>query len=272
MMSNVLAILIRYDDTRAQDPRSGNMSGHSKWSTIKRQKGAADAKRGQLFTKLAREITIAARQGLPDPDANTRLRLAVDRAKTANMPKDNIERAIQRAAGSGSGDQYEEIFYEGYGPGGGALMIQVQTDNKNRTVGEVRALLTRAGGTLGENGSVGWMFDQMGVIEVPIGPNDSDDVALVAIDAGASDFETEEGVLVVYTDPTELHRTREALVSAGYQVEAAQLTMRPKALVEPEPDAAVKMIRLVEKLEDLDDVQEVFTNVDVNDEVLAAAM
>ena len=248
------------------------MSGHSKWSTIKRQKGAADAKRGQLFTKLAREISIAARQGLPDPDSNTRLRLAVDRAKAANMPKDNIERAIQRAAGAGAGDQYEEVFYEGYGPGGGALMIQVQTDNRNRTVGEVRAVLTRAGGTLGENGSVGWMFDQMGLIEVPIGTTDPDEVALVAIDAGASDIETEDGVVVVYTDPTELHRTREALVEAGYEVDAVQLTMRPKTLLAPEPDAAVKMVRLVEKLEDLDDVQEVFTNVDVDDEVLAAAM
>ena len=188
------------------------------------------------------------------------------------MPKDNIERAIQRAAGAGSADHYEEIFYEGYGPGGGALMIQVQTDNKNRTVGEVRAVLTRAGGTLGENGSVGWMFDQMGVIEVPVGSNDPDEIALVAIDAGASDVETEDDTLVVYTDPTDLHRTREALISAGYAVEDAQLTMRPKALVAPEPDAAVKLVRLVEKLEDLDDVQEVFTNVDVDDEVLAAAM
>jgi YebC/PmpR family DNA-binding regulatory protein len=248
------------------------MSGHSKWSTIKRQKGAADAKRGQLFTKLAREIAIAARQGLPDPDANTRLRLAVDKAKAANMPKDNIERAIQRAAGTGAGDQYEEVYYEGYGPGGGALMIQAQTDNRNRTVGEVRAVLTRAGGTLGENGSVGWMFDQMGLIEIPTGGVDSDEVALVAIDAGASDVEAEDGVVVVYTEPTDLHRTREALIAAGYEIEAAQLTMRPKALVSPEPDQAVKMVRLVEKLEDLDDVQEVFTNIDVNDEVLAAAI
>ena len=248
------------------------MSGHSKWSTIKRQKGAADAKRGQLFTKLAREISIAARQGLPDPDSNTRLRLAVDRAKTANMPKDNIERAIQRAAGAEAGDQYEEVFYEGYGPGGGALIIQAQTDNRNRTVGEVRAVLTRAGGTLGENGSVGWMFDQMGLIEVPIGTRDPVEVALVAIDAGASDVETEDGFLVVYTDPAELHRTREAIIEAGFEVDAAQLTMRPKTLVAPEPDAAVKIVRLVEKLEDLDDVQEVFTNVDIDDEVLATAM
>jgi YebC/PmpR family DNA-binding regulatory protein len=248
------------------------MSGHSKWSTIKRQKGAADAKRGQLFTKLAREISIAARQGLPDPDANTRLRLAVDRAKAANMPKDNIERAIQRAAGAGQGDQYEEIYYEGYGPGGGALMIQAQTDNRNRTVSEVRAVLTRGGGTLGENGSVGWMFDQMGVIEVPTGAADPDEVALTAIDAGASDVETESDIVVVYTEPAELHRTREALLAAGFPIEVAQLTMRPKTLVAPEPAAAMKIVRLVEKLEDLDDVQEVFTNVDIDDEVLAAAM
>jgi YebC/PmpR family DNA-binding regulatory protein len=248
------------------------MSGHSKWSTIKRQKGAADAKRGQLFTKLAREITIAARQGLPDPDSNTRLRLAVDRARTANMPKENIERAIQRAAGAGAGDQYEEVYYEGYGPGGAALMILAQTDNRNRTVGEVRAVLTRAGGSLGESGSVGWMFDQMGMIEVPVGGNDPDELSLLAIDAGASDLETEDGVMVIYTEPAELHRVREAIASTGQEVDAAQLTMRPKTLVEPEPDAAVKVIRLVEKLEDLDDVQEVFTNVDVNDEVLAAAM
>lgn len=248
------------------------MSGHSKWSTIKRQKGAADAKRGQLFTKLAREISIAARQGLPDPDSNTRLRLAVDRAKKENMPKDNIERAIQRAAGAGGGEQYEEIFYEGYGPGGAAIMIQAQTDNRNRTVGEVRAVLTRAGGTLGENGSVGWMFDQMGVIEAPIGAMDPDALSLLAIDAGASDVETEDGVVVIFTEPVDLHRVREALIAAGHDVEAAQLTMRPKTLVAPEPDAAVKVIRLVEKLEDLDDVQEVFTNVDISDDVLSGAM
>lgn len=247
------------------------MSGHSKWSTIKRQKGAADAKRGQLFTKLAREISIAARQGLPDPDANTRLRLAVDRARAANMPKDNIERAIQRAAGSGTADQYEEIYYEGYGPGGAALMIQAQTDNRNRTVSEVRAALTRAGGTLGESGSVGWMFDQMGMIEVPVGSQDPDDIALVAIDAGASDVDTEEGIVVIFTDPTDLHRVREAIEADGTAVEAAQLTMRPKTMITPEPEAAIKVIRLVERLEDLDDVQEVFTNADITDEVLAAA-
>lgn len=248
------------------------MSGHSKWSTIKRQKGAADAKRGQLFTKLAREISVAARQGLPDPDSNSRLRLAVDRARAASMPKENIERAIQRAAGAGSGEQYDELFYEGYGPGGAALMIQAQTDNRNRTVGEVRAVLTRAGGTLGESGSVGWMFDHAGVIEVPVGAVAADEVALIAIDAGATDVEDDDGLVSIYTDPADLHRVREALTGAGVGVEAAQLTMRPKTLVAPDPDVAVKVIRLVEKLEDLDDVQEVFTNVEITDEVLAAAM
>lgn len=248
------------------------MSGHSKWSTIKRQKGAADAKRGQLFTKLAREITIAAKSGLPDPDANPRLRIAVDRARSNSMPKDNIERAIQRAAGLSGSDQYEEIFYEGYGPGGAAIMIQAQTDNRNRTVGEVRAVLTRAGGTLGENGSVGWMFDQMGIIEIPLGDTDADELSLEAIDAGAADVEVEGDTVVVYTEPTDLHAVREAMVGAGREVAAAQLTMRPKTLVEPDADAAVKVIRLVEKLEDLDDVQEVFTNVDISDDVLAAAM
>ncbi len=248
------------------------MSGHSKWSTIKRQKGAADAKRGQLFTKLAREITIAARQGLPDPEANSRLRLAVDRARAANMPKENIERAIQRAVAGAGGEQYEEIFYEGYGPGGAALMIQAQTDNRNRTVGEVRAVLTRAGGTLGENGSVGWMFDQTGLIEIPAGSADPDELSLLAIDAGASDVEVDDGVVTVYTEPADLHRVREAMAAAGHEAEAAQLMMRPKTLVSPEPDAAIKVIRLVEKLEDLDDVQEVFTNVDISDEVLSAAV
>ncbi len=248
------------------------MSGHSKWSTIKRQKGAADAKRGQLFTKLAREITIATKSGLPDPDANPRLRIAVDRARAASMPKDNIERAIQRAAGLTGSDQYEELFYEGYGPGGTAIMIQAQTDNRNRTVGEVRAVLTRAGGSLGENGSVGWMFDQMGILEIPLSGADADELSLEAIDAGASDVEVEGDTVVVYTEPAELHAVREAMVGAGREVAAAQLTMRPKTLVEPEADAAIKVIRLVEKLEDLDDVQEVFTNVDISDEVLAAAM
>ncbi|MDQ3467077.1 MAG: YebC/PmpR family DNA-binding transcriptional regulator [Chloroflexota bacterium] len=248
------------------------MSGHSKWSTIKRQKGAADAKRGQRFTKLAREIAVAARAGLPDPESNFRLRLAVDKARQANMPKDNIERALARAAGDGSGDNFDEVYYEGYGPGGTALMILTMTDNRNRTVGEVRAALTRAGGTLGESGSVGWMFDRVGLIEFEVEGADPDDAALVAIDAGARDVQVEDHLIEVVTEVEDLHSVQQALEASGFNIVSAQLAMRPKTLMSPEPDVAIKSIRLVERLEDLDDVQEVFTNLDVSDEVLAEAI
>ncbi|HEU0113813.1 MAG TPA: YebC/PmpR family DNA-binding transcriptional regulator [Thermomicrobiales bacterium] len=245
------------------------MSGHSKWSTIKRQKGAADAKRGQLFTKIAREIAVAAREGLPDPEANTRLRLAVERARAANMPKDNIERAIVKAAGAGAGDNYDEVYYEGYGPGGAALMIHAMTDNRNRTVSEVRAVLTRGGGTLGESGSVGWMFDRVGQLGLEANDADPDEIALVAIDAGAADVQIDDAYVTVYTETEDLHKVQEALAAAGHRADEAQLAMRPKTTIEPESDVAVKVVRLVEKLEDLDDVQEVFTNLDISDEVLA---
>jgi YebC/PmpR family DNA-binding regulatory protein len=245
------------------------MSGHSKWSTIKRKKGAADAKRGQLFTKLAREITVAARTGLPDPDANPRLRIAIQKARSESMPKDNIDRAIQRAVGSGSADQYEEIYYEGYGPGGTAIMILTMTDNKNRTVGELRATLVRSGGTLGENGSVSWMFDQTGVITIPVGDHDEDELAMAAIEAGASDFQVEDGMAEIYTAPTDLHKVLEALTVARYESENAELVMKPQTPMQPEVDQAVKAIRLLEKLEDLDDVQNVYSNLDITDEVLA---
>jgi YebC/PmpR family DNA-binding regulatory protein len=245
------------------------MSGHSKWSTIKRKKGAADAKRGQLFTKLAREITVAARTGIPDPDANARLRIAVQKARAESMPKDNIDRAIARAVGGDNGEQYEEIYYEGYGPGGTAIMILTMTDNRNRTVGELRATLTRSGGSLAENGSVGWMFDQTGVITVPLGENDEDDLAMSAIDAGATDYSADEGVVEVYTDPTELHKVSEQLAAAGYEVENAELVMKPQTTLQPEVEQAVKAIRLLEKLEDLDDVQSVYSNLDISDEVMA---
>ncbi len=246
------------------------MSGHSKWSTIKRKKGAADAKRGQLFTKLAREITVAARTGLPDPDLNARLRIAVQKARSESMPKDNIDRAIARAIGDNGAEQYEEIYYEGYGPGGTAIMILTMTDNRNRTVGELRATLTRSGGSLGENGSVGWMFDQMGVITIPLDGKDEDDLAMAAIDAGASDFAVEEGIAEIYTAPTELHKVSEALTTTGYEVENAELVMKPQTMLQPEPDQAVKAVRLLEKLEDLDDVQQVYTNLNITDDVLAA--
>ncbi len=245
------------------------MAGHSKWSTIKRQKGAADAKRGQLFTKLAREITVAARTGLPDPEANSRLRLAIQKARGENMPKDNIDRAIARATGGADGANYDEVYYEGYGPGGIALMILTLTDNRNRTVGEVRAALTRANGSLGENGSVSWMFDPAGIIAMPIGDHDPDEMQLVAIDAGATDVQVENDMIEVYTEPTELHKVAEQFTEAGFEPQTVELTMKPKTLMQPEEEDAIKAIRLVEKLEDLDDVQTVYTNLDISDEVLA---
>ncbi|MFL5761503.1 MAG: YebC/PmpR family DNA-binding transcriptional regulator [Thermomicrobiales bacterium] len=245
------------------------MSGHSKWATIKRQKGANDAKRGQVFTKLAREITVAARSGIPDPEMNFRLRLAVQKARSENMPKDNIDRAIERAAGGAGGDNYDEVFYEGYGPAGVALMVQAMTDNRNRTVSEVRAIFTRSGGTLGENGSVGWMFDHVGQIVVDPGPTDPDDIALTAIDAGAVDVQVEGEDVEIYTEVQDLHKALEAINAAGVDVKSSELIMKPKTLLTAEPDAAVKVIRMIEKLEDLDDVQQVYTNLDVTDEVLA---
>lgn len=245
------------------------MSGHSKWSTIKRAKGASDAKRGQLFTKLAREITVAARSGIPDPEANGRLRLAVQRARAENMPKDNIERAIERAVSGGSGDNYDEVTYEAFLPGGIALMVAAQTDNRNRTVSEVRAAVTRGGGNVGADGSVAWMFDNVGQIVVKTGSMDPDDVALLAIDAGATEFETDDGSAVIFTEPTDLHKVQEALTSAGLETESAELVMKAKDLITVEPDQAVKIIRLIEKLEDLDDVSNVYSNLEVTDEVFA---
>ncbi len=245
------------------------MSGHSKWSTIKRQKGAADAKRGQLFTKLAREITVASRAGLPDPESNPRLRLAVQRAKTASMPKDNIDRAIERGSGETGGENYDELFYEGYGPGGTALMIYALTDNRNRTVGEVRAVLTRAGGTLGESGSVGWMFDQVGQIIVEADGDRADELTMSAIDAGAADVVATDGIVEIYTEAADLHRVQESISGAGYEIENAELIMRPKTLVDLDIEVATKFLRLVDKLEDLDDVQTVYSNLEVSDELMA---
>lgn len=245
------------------------MSGHSKWSTIKRQKGIADNKRGQLFTKLAREITVAARSGVPDVDANFRLRIAVEKARKENMPKDNIDRAIDRAKGAAGGDNYDEITYEGFGPGGIAFMIQAMTDNRNRTVSEVRAAMTRGGGNLGADGSVGWMFDNVGMITVNLGSHDEDEIAMMAIDAGATEFEPDDETVIVYTEPHDLHKVQEQLAANGLEIESAELSLKPKDPIVPEPDLAVKVIRLIERLEDLDDVQTVYTNLEISDDVLA---
>jgi YebC/PmpR family DNA-binding regulatory protein len=246
------------------------MSGHSKWSQIKRQKGAADQKRGALFTKLAREITIAAKQGGGDPDANFRLRLAVQKARENNMPADNIQRAIARATGGGDGADLQEITYEGYGPGGVAILVQAQTDNRNRTVGEVRSAFSRAGGNLGEAGSVAWQFENRGVIAVSTANKSADEIADVAIDAGAEDFLVEDGVVEVYTAPADLEHVRQALLDAGLEIISAELLYVAKTPVALEPREAEQVLRLMEKLEDLDDVQRVYSNAEFSDEAIAA--
>ena len=241
------------------------MSGHSKWATIKRAKGATDAKRGALFTKLSREIIQAAKQGGGDPGMNFKLRLAVQRAKAANMPNDNIERAISKATGGGSDDNLEEITYEGYGPGGTAILLAVLTDNRNRTVAEIRHQFSRAGGNLGENGSVAWQFEPKGLITVPVNGSDPEELALQAIDAGAEDVEVQGEVVEVKTEPSSLEEVRKALESAGLDVENADFAMVPKVTVELDEKGQHQALRLIEALEDLEDVQRVYSNADFTD-------
>lgn len=245
------------------------MSGHSKWSTIKRQKGAADAKRGQLFTKLGREIAVAARSGA-DPEANARLRLAIRRARDASMPLDTIDRAIKRGAGAGEGDNYQEVAYEGYGPHGVALLVDALTDNRNRSAAEIRAAFNRGGGSLGESGSVRWLFDSKGEIAVGVEGHDPDEIALLAIDAGAEDVQVEDEIISIYTEPGQVEEVRAALETAGVHVVESQVTMVPKTSVELDGPGAEQVFRLIERLEELDDVQAVYSNVDVPDEVAAS--
>lgn len=245
------------------------MSGHSKWSTIKRQKGASDAKRGAIFTKLSREIIQAAKQGGGDPAMNFKLRLAIQRAKAQNMPNDNIERAIAKGTGSGGPDeQLDEIQYEGYGPGGTAIIVSALTDNRNRTVAEVRHQFSRAGGNLGENGSVAWQFEAKGLITIPVNGKDADDLALQAIDAGAEDVDVSDDMVEVKTDPSNLEPVRKALESSGLEIENADFAMVPKVTVELEVKAAHQVLRLIEGLEDLEDVQRVYSNADFTDEAV----
>jgi len=248
------------------------MSGHSKWSQIKRQKGANDTKRGALFTKVTREIMIAARQGGADPDGNYRLRLAVDKARRPpiNMPADNIKRAIERAAGAGEADHFEEIVYEGYGPGGVAVLVEAQTDNRNRTAADVRSIFTKAGGQLAGSGAVAWQFEPRGLISVPKDGNDADEIALAAIDAGADDVDTEgDEHIEVYTAPGELETVRRQLEDAGIAVESAETTMVAKASVALDEQRARQNLRLVESLEELDDVHRVTANFDIPEELFA---
>ena len=247
------------------------MSGHSKWSQIKRQKGAADVKRGVLFTKMTREIMLAAREGGPEPEANFRLRLAIDRARAVNMPMANIERAIDRATGGGDGAALESVVYEGYAPGGISVMVEAATDNRNRTASEIRAAFTKFGGKLGESGSVQWLFEQKGMIEIDAHGRSADDVQLVAIDAGAEDVEVDGSLITVYTTPTAFEGVKKAIETAGIPVSSAEISMRPTNSVRVEGDHAQKVLRLVESLEELDDVQKVHANFDIPVEVLQHA-
>ncbi len=245
------------------------MSGHSKWATIKRAKGVTDARRGALFTKLSREIILAAKQGGGDPAANFKLRLAIQRAKASNVPNDNIERAIAKATGTGAEEQLDEITYEGYGPGGMAILVSVLTDNRNRTVAEVRHRFTRAGGNLGETGSVGWQFEAKGLITVPLNGRDPDEIALQAIDAGADDVQVQDETVEVQTDPAGLEAVRKALEAGGLEIENADFAMVPKVTIELDDKTAHQALRLLEALEDLEDVQRVYSNVDFSDEALS---
>jgi len=251
------------------DATGGAMSGHSKWSQIKRQKGAADTKRGMRFTKLAREIIVAVRQGSADPESNARLRLAIARAREENMPLDNIERAIKKGSGEGGeGAALEEVTYEGYGPGGAAILVQALTDNRNRTVAEVRSAFTRHSGSLGEAGSVGWLFEGKGVITLHVPGATADDLALLAIDAGAEDVEVDDGTLEVRTPPERLEQVRVALAGQA-PIASAELAMVPKTSVPLDERTSMQTLRLLDHLEDLDDVQRVYCNADFPNEALA---
>lgn len=246
------------------------MSGHSKWHTIRRSKGLLDQRRGQLFTKLARDITIAAREGgSGDPDMNFRLRIAVDRARGNNMPADSIQRAIDRGMGKGNEAQLEEIYYEGYAPGGVAVIIEAATDNRNRTASEVRAAFTKIGGNPGEPGSVAWMFDLKGLIVVDLAASkvNSDDAMMIAIDAGADDVVDSGDTLEVYTDFKQLIAIRQAIVAANLTVTNVEKVMRPKTLVQATGPDALKALKLIDRLEELDDVQKVYSNLDITDEL-----
>jgi len=244
------------------------MAGHSKWANIQHRKGAQDKKRGKLFTKLIREITVAAKMGGSDFEANPRLRLAVDKAKAQSMPKDNIERAIKRGAGELDDADYQEIRYEGYGPGGTAVMVDCLTDNRNRTVAEVRHAFTKFGGNLGADGSVGYLFNQVGELLFPAGTNE-EAIMEAAIEAGAEDVVVDdEGSIEVLTAPSDFETVRDALAAAGFEPESAEVTMRASTSSELDVDAAGSMIKLIDLLEDLDDVQNVYSNADISEAIL----
>ncbi len=246
------------------------MAGHSKWKQIKRKKAVTDARRGAAFTKLIREITIAARQGGGDPAGNARLRTAIEAAKAENMPWDNIDRAIKKGAGGLDGVLYEEVAYEGYGPGGAAILIQATTDNANRTVAEIRYLFTRYGGNLGAANSVAWMFDRKAQIVVDAGQADEDATLEVALDAGADDVVRDGDQLIVTGPASQLHAIQERLKARGLAVQSAEVAMTPKSTVKVEGGDAKRLLALIEELEAMDDVAKVFSNFDIDAEAMAA--
>lgn len=249
------------------------MSGHSKWSTIKRKKGAADAKRGKIFGRLAKEVTVAARLGGGDPSGNPRLRAAIAAAKAENMPNDNITRAIRRGSGEGGGAALEELFLEGYGPAGVALMVETLTDNKNRTVSDVRHLITKYGGSLGEPGCVAWMFDKKGVIVFERQGVSEDELMEAALECGAEDLQSDESQFEVLTDPSSFLEVKESLEAKGFKPILAELQMHPKTTVKIEEEkSAQQVLKLVELLEEHDDVNDVFANFDIPDNLLEALM
>ncbi len=241
------------------------MSGHSKWHTIKHKKGALDAKRGKVFTKLIKEITVAARTGGGDPDANARLRKAISDAKAQNMPNDTIDRAVKRGTGDLEGVNYEEITYEGYGPNGVAIMVETMTDNRNRTVAELRHLFSKNGGNLGESGSVAWMFDKKGLIIVDKETKSEDELFEIAIEAGADDLQTDGEVFEIYTAPENFEAVDEAIKTAGIEPQASEISMIPQNYIKLEGADAKQMLKLYEAIDDHDDVQKVYSNFDIDE-------
>lgn len=245
------------------------MSGHSKWSTIKHKKAATDAKRGKVFTRLAREIAIVAREGGGNPETNFRLRLVMDKAKSANMPKDNIERAIKRGTGELKGEELAEVTYEGYAPHGVALLVQVLTDNKNRTVSDVRRILTRQGGTLADAGAVAWQFERKGYVAIAPDGVDQDALFEVAVEAGAEDVVFGDDLFEVYAEPEYFQAVRQALEDADIHFETVELAMLPKTTMQLEEKQTLQIMGIIDALEELDDVQQVCSNLDISDEVMA---
>lgn len=245
------------------------MSGHSKWANIKRRKGANDAERGKLFTKIAKEIQVAVRAGGPDPDGNFRLKLCIQKAKANNMPAENINRCIQKASGQGDSATIEEFFYEGYGAGGVAILCEMMTDNRNRTASEIRYIFSRNNGNLGETGCVSYMFERMGEIMVDMAGHDEDQLFLAALDAGAEDVESGDETATVYTGPGDLEAVRAALLDAGFELTSAEIIMKPANTIEiSDAETAAKLLKLIDALEDNDDVRAVYANYDISDELM----